>query len=284
MDVKKLIGLGIAAASLSTFATGIESANVVGYTTSTLEAGKYNMISIPFVSVNCGNSKLTEVLSGSNWFGHDDMNQADNILVYNPETTEYTTYYWWEDDSHLYDGWYHQDGQTFFDDRIENADGIEPGWSVWYRSRGANAPVVTFSGAVDDSDDCKVTIYGGCYNMIANPYPTAFQPNADQPWWSNNSFKKLVDWNGPVANDDMNQADNILVWVPTTGEYITYYYWEDSSHLYDGWYYQNGINFFEDDPDHPEMTNGLPAGSVFWYRSRAEKGNNRTITFFNPTK
>ena len=57
-----MIGLGIAAASLSTFATGIESANIVGYTTSTLEAGKYNLISLPFAGVDGGNQKLSEAM------------------------------------------------------------------------------------------------------------------------------------------------------------------------------------------------------------------------------
>ena len=283
--MKKLMFAAVALAAGVVMADGIVSSSVVGYNSTTLVKGKYNFIALPFSAVSGGNSKLADAMSGSGWYGNDDAGQADNLLVYNPVTTEYKTYYWWEDDTHLYDGWYYSDGVTFFDDCDWNADGLECGWAAWYLSRSAapSAPSVTFSGAVEPADDVKITIYGGCYNMIANPFPTAFQPNADQPWWTG-SATKLCDWNSPVAHDDAAQADNILMWDAATGTYITYYYWEDSSHKYDGWYSSNGVNYFEEDPNRPASANGIQGGEVFWYLSRAAKGTNRTITFYNPTK
>ena len=278
--------LGTAVAGLSCLAD-VTSANIVGYQSNTLVAGKYNMISLPFAGVATGTQKLSEALSGGNWYPNDDMNLADNILVYDPATADYKYYYYWIDESGATtadNGWYYSDGVTFFDDCEWNADGLEAGWSVWYRSRGKNAPNVTFSGAVESADDVQITIYGGCYNMIANPFPVAFQPNADQPWWEDKRFAKAVDWNHPHANDDMNLADNILVYDPATADYAYYYYWEDSSHEYDGWYASNGVDYFETDPLHPENADGLTAGRVFWYRSRDAKGSNRKITFINPTK
>jgi len=280
------MAIGVAATALTGLCDGITSANIVGYTGNTLVKGKYNMIALPFSAVAGGNSRLADAMSGSGWFGHDDMNLADNIKVWYPGTQGYKTYYWWEDETHLYDGWYCNDGATFFDDAPENEDGLECGWTAWYLSRGTESnPAVTFSGAVEPADDVKVTIYGGGYNLVANPFPTAFQPNADQPWWSDSHTEpKLVDWNGPTCNDDMNQADNIKLWSPATDGYITYYYWADSSHEYDGWYASDGVNYFEDDPKRPASANGIQGGEVFWYLSRANKGVNRNITFFNPTK
>ena len=276
--------LGTAVAGLTCLAD-VTSANIVGYTGNNLVAGKYNLIALPFTAVAGGNMKLTEAMTGANWYPNDDANQADNIKVWDATTGGYVSYYYWEDDTHEYDGWYDcKTGFSFFDDCPENADGLETGWTAWYLSRGGENPNVTFSGAVESADDFKVTIYGGSYNLIANPFPSSFQPNADQPWWVR-SEPKLVDWNGPTANDDANQADNIKLWDAATGGYTTYYYWEDSSHEYDGWYdAKTGFNFFEDDPDRPENTNGIKGGEVFWYLSRAAKGNNRNITFLNPTK
>ena len=257
----------------------------MGYNSTTLVKGKYNLISLPFSSVTGGNSRLVDAMSGSGWCFKTDSTDSDTLEVWNPVTTAYTMYYWWEDETHLYDGWYDAGGSYFFDECEENQDGIECGWTAWYHSRGDSAPNVTFSGAVEPADDVQITVYGGCYNLIANPFPTAFQPNADQPWWSESHTEaKLVDWNGPVAVTDSTDSDTIEFWDPATANYVMYYYWEDSSHEYDGWYDAGGSYFFEEDPAHPENVNGIPAGKVFWYRSRATKGTSKKITFINPTK
>ena len=266
-----MIGLGIAAASLSTFATGIESANVVGYTTSTLEAGKYSLISLPFAGVDGGNQKLTEAMSGS-WFGGETNADGDNLRVWNPADQSYTVYYYYTDDTHEWDGWYDVGGAYYFDDCAENAEGLEAGWTAWYQSRGTTAPTVTMAGAVESADDVSVTVYGGVYTLLANPFPVRMKLNdATQ-----------VNWGAAKGGETNADGDNIRVWTAADQSYTIYYYYTDDSHEWDGWYDVGGAYYFEDVPE-TDNANGLQVGEVFWYQSRDAKGTNHTITFFNPT-
>ena len=265
--MKKLAFCAAAAVACGSL-LAIESSNIVGYQSNNLVAGKFNLISLPFAGVTGGNSKITEAMSGS-WFGGETSEDGDLIKVWNPTVSGYTAYYYYTDDSHEYDGWYDESGSFYFDDCEENADGLEPGWTAWYRSRGTTAPSVTMSGAVAPEDDISFTIYGGGFNLIANPFPTAFQPNT----------KTQVDWGAIHGGETSNDGDLIKLWDSSVSGYTAYYYYTDDSHEYDGWYDESGSYYFEQ--VHP---NGIPAGQPFWYLSRDAKGTNHTVTFFNPTK
>ena len=225
-------------------------------------------MSLPFAGVAGGNSKITEAMSGS-WFGGETSEQGDQLQVWNATDASYTTYYYYTDDSHAYDGWYDDAGMNYFDDCPENDGGIEPGWTAWYRSRGATSPSVTMSGAISSEDDISFTIYGGSFNLIANPFPIAFQPNT----------ASQVDWGAIHPGETSEMGDQIQLWDAAESKYTTYYYYADDTHMYDGWYDDAGMNYFED-----VEINGIPAGQPFWYRSRDAKGTNHTVKFFNPTK
>jgi len=210
-------------------------------------------------------------MSGSNWNGGETFEEGDNIRVWNPSTTEYTIYYYYTDDSHLYDGWYDMGGAEYFDDCAENADGLEAGWNAWYQSKGVVAPTVTMSGAIAPEDDVSITILGGGYSLISNPFPVNFQPND----------ANAVDWGDITGGETFEEGDNIRIWNPTTTEYTIYYYYTDETHLYDGWYDMGGAEYFEDCEGNE---NGIAAGEVFWYQSKALPGTSHKIKFLNPTK
>lgn len=240
----------------------------VGYNSSTLAAGKYNLVSIPFAGVSGGTQKLTEAMSGT-WLGGDTYEEGDNIRVWNPAVQGYTIYYYYTDSSHEWDGWYDMAGMNYFDDCAENAGGLEAGFNFWYQSKGATSPTVTTSGAIAPEDDISVTVYGGAFTLLANPFPIAFQPNT----------KTQVDWGEIKGGDTYEDGDNIRIWDASVQGYSIYYYYTDSTHEWDGWYDMAGMNYFED-----VVPNGIAAGDAFWYQSKAPKGTNHTIKFYNPTK
>ena len=203
------------------------------------------------------------------WNGGEDSDSGDQIKVWNPTHASYTTYYYYTDSTHEWDGWYDNSGSYYFDDCTENADGLEAGWTAWYLSRGATNPTVTMSGAIASEDDISFTIYGGGYTMIANPFPIAFQPNT----------KTQVNWGDIHAGADSDAGDQIKLWEASHSIYATYYYYADETHEWDGWYDNSGSYYFEE-----VVPEGIPAGQPFWYLSRDTKGVNHTVKFFNPTK
>ena len=241
---------------------------IVGYNTDTLVKGKFNLISLPFSAVDGGNSTLKAAMSGS-WFGGETSDDGDQIKVWDASIGGYSVYYYYTDDSHEWDGWYDAGGSYYFDDCAENVGGLEPGWTAWYLSRGSSNPTVTMSGAIAPEDDVSVTIYGGGFNLIANPFPVAFQPNT----------KTQVNWGAIHAGETSDDGDQIKLWDASVGGYDVYYYYADDSHEWDGWYDAGGSYYFED-----VVPEGIPAGQPFWYLSRDAKGTNHTVKFLNPTK
>ena len=245
-----------------------EVANAVGYNTDTLVKGKYNLISLPFSAVDGGNSTLKAAMSGS-WFGGETSDDGDILRVWDASTESYSVYYYYTDSTHEWDGWYDASGSYYFDDCVENTGGLEPGWTAWYLSRGNANPSVTMAGAIAPEDDISITIVGGGYTMVANPYPVAFQPNT----------ATQVNWGDIHAGDTSDDGDVIRIWDAATESYSVYYYYADSTHQWDGWYDASGSYYFED-----VVPEGIPAGQPFWYLSRDAKGINHTVKFFNPTK
>ena len=265
--MKKLAFCAAAAVACGSL-LAVESANIVGYNTDTLVKGKFNLISLPFAGVSGGAQTLASAMSGS-WNGGETSNDGDQLKVWDPATASYKVYYYYEDSTHQWDGWYDNSGSYYFDDCPENAGGLEAGWTAWYLSRGSENPTVTMSGAIAPEDDVSFTVYGGGFTMIANPFPVAFQPNT----------ATQVDWGAIHAGETSNDGDQIKLWTAATGSYSVYYYYADSTHQWDGWYDNSGSYYFED-----VVPEGIAAGQPFWYLSRDAKGTNHTVKFYNPTK
>ena len=266
--------LGTAVAGLTCLAD-VTSANIVGYNSTTHKPGKYNLISLPFAGVAGGTSKLKDALSYINLKGAEDYADADIIQVWSYDEKgngKYTDYMYYVDDTHEWDGWWNASATIEFDDCDENKDGLEAGWCAWYLSKGEDIPQMTFSGAVESSDDAQFWIYGGGYTLIANPFPVNLKLNDSS----------AVNWGKPCGAEEYADADIIQVWgfdAKGNGFYTDFMYYEDDTHEWDGWWNANATIIFEDVPG---FENGLATGTAFWYLSRDAKGTNHKITFYSP--
>jgi len=76
-----------------------------------------------------------------------------------------------------------------------------------------------------------------------------------------------------TAGDEAGTADRILIHNAATGIYTTYYLFEGDGDYPAGWYHALNETWFDDD-----YPNGLPAGSAFWYLSKATTVN-ASVTF-----
>ena len=220
-------------------ADGIESANVVGYSTTQMISGKYNMIAVPFNPVNGTGFMFDGDVLFENVVEGEDFADGDNILIWNAETSGYTFHYYY-----VGEGWTDDSGNGYFADDYPN--GLPAGSAMWYLAANNDKQVkITFAGAVESDADVTYTLIKGKYNMIANPYPVSFDPNE----------ASQVEWSGVVEGEDFADTDNILVWNPQTSGYTFHYYYAG-----EGWTDDSGNGYFADD-----YPNGLPAGSAMWY-------------------
>jgi hypothetical protein len=125
---------------------------------------------------------------------------------------------------------------------------------MWYLAANNDSNVkITFAGAVESDADVTYNLTRGNYNMIANPFPVAFDPNDTTK----------VEWTGVVEGEDFAGTDNILVWNPATSGYTFHYFYAG-----EGWTDDSGNGYFAD--DYPD---GLPAGSAMWYLATQGDGN-----------
>ena len=113
-------------------AEGIVSSDIVGYTTDNLTGGKFNMNAVVFNNIDGSVVDLNSDVTFANPVGGLDDSDSDNIRVWNPATSTYTTF--------CLDGeekiWYDFDGQVEAD--------INANTPFWYLSRATGATSITF--------------------------------------------------------------------------------------------------------------------------------------------
>ncbi len=228
-------------------ADGIVSSDIVGYATDSLASGNYTMGGMVFSAVGGGAIDLNE-MTFEGVTGSDFDATSDNILVWNPATSGYTTYYYYYDASAPEDnGWY---------GTLDEETTLPAGTAFWYRAKAGEGKSMTQSGAVESDTDVSFDLASGNYTMVINPYPTATDLNNTAS----------VEFAGVTGSDFDATSDNILVWNPATSGYTTYYYYYDASAPEDnGWY------------GTLDEETTLPAGTAFWYRAKV--GTGKGITF-----
>ena len=231
-------------------ADGIVSSDIVGYNTDSLTSGNFNMGGIMFSKVTGDAIDLNSDVTVANVTGGLDETESDTILVWNPSTSAYTTFYYNDDPEAPEDtGWW--DVNFVVDPEL----GI--GTAFWLRAKNAANKSITVSGAVESDDDFSVLLTGGNFNMVINPYPTAIDLNDTD----------TVEIANVTGGLDETESDTILVWNPSTSAYTTFYYNDDPEAPEDtGWW---DVNFVVD----PELS----AGTAFWYRAKA--GTGKGLTF-----
>ena len=231
-------------------ADGIESANIVGYSTSDLVSNKSNMQGINFVKVDGTDFDLNADITIDNLKGGVDATEADAILVWDATKSMYTTFYYY------YEVGYESDA-AWYDANFVLDPALSAGSAFWFRAVSGENKAITIAGAVESDNSVTYNLVGGKSNMIINPYPTQFDLNdAD-----------AVEVTNLTGGVDATAADAVLVWDATKSMYTTFYYYYEAGYESDAaWYDAN----FVIDPV-------LSAGTAFWYRAVAGEG--KAITF-----
>ena len=252
---KVMFGLA-AAAAIAAFGTSIESANTVGYQTTTVKPNGMTMIGIQFTDTGSTDGISINGIKGDFTAG-PTSGEADNLMVWDA-TTGYTAYYYYvgEEPDPAYDYKWYEVGNE--DEPTENK--IAPGQAAWYVRLGV-ATDVTFAGEVLGSDKA-IPVKANGMTLFCSPYPTA------------TSIQGIAVAN-PTAGPTSGEADNLMVWDATTG-YTAYYYYvgEEPDPTYDNKWYEVGN---EDEP----TANTIAPGQAAWY---VRLGAATTISFESPLK
>ena len=231
-------------------ANGVESSNIVGYSTSDLVGGKSNMQGINFVKVDGTDFDLNADIAVANLTGGADESSADSILVWDPVKSGYTTFYYY------YEAEYPED-TAWYDVNGEVDAKLTAGSAFWFRAVAGEGKSITVSGAVEGDDSVTFNLVGGKSNMIINPYPTPIDLN-------DATTVEVVNLTGGA---DESTADSVLVWDAVKSGYTTFYYYYEAEYPEDtAWYDVNG-----------EVEPTLGAGTAFWFRAVAGEG--KAITF-----
>lgn len=233
------------------------SANTVGYTTQGLTSAKFNMHGVVFTTVDGGDMDLNKDFDFPNLTKGDDTPLADNIQVWDPSTSGYTTYYYYnaEGDEENW-GWVDANWE------LPNAK-LACGTAFWFKAKEGDGKAMTQSGAVESEDDVTYDLTGGKFNMHINPWPVAVDLNDENAIVIKNF----------TPGDDTPVADNIQVWNPATSGYTTFYYYNAEGDEENwGWVDANW--------ELPKAE--IPACAGFWYKAKA--GDGKQIIFKSPMK
>ena len=260
--MKKLMFAGIAALCATVvLADGeISSANVVGYTTKAVEAGKYYLIGTQFdeaATATAGRIDMNKLISLSASLDagtfEDDFATAPQILVLNPSGVGYKSYYYISDgtdenDDELgYDTWCDDYGYEL-DDSVK----LTLGKGFWFYSPTTSGTITT-AGQVSDAPTKTIEIPANQYSIICNPYPVAV------------ALQSLTTSATPgLFEDDFATAPQILVQKPSTVGYDTYYYISDGTDENDD---EVGKNAWCDDYGYELSGTQINAGAAVWIKA-----------------
>jgi hypothetical protein len=202
-------------------AADVISDNVVGYQTLNITGGNYNMLAVQWDKVQGGNIDIQGVFQDvTGLTGSTSALNADQILVWDPVTSGYTTY-WLYDSGGTYPSW---DGKW-----IDGLGGIASaafpkGTAFWLVSQVTDTNALVSAGQAPSAVSVNANITAGNYNMVANPYPASYALNSAYNWLTA----------GADGSTSALNADQILVWDPVTSGYTTYWLY-DSGGTYPSW-------------------------------------------------
>ena len=155
----------------------VESANIVGYTTTDTDAGKWSILGVQFEETN-GGMHVNGLVSGLTGVDYDDsgawLNTAPQIQVPNA-FGGYSLYYylndaWDEVNQKTVPGWADSYGN------LASAGVFTSGVAVWLKSVQVDA-TASVAGAVPDTDSATVSCPEN-FALRANIYPEAVTINS----------------------------------------------------------------------------------------------------------
>ena len=208
--MKKLM-IAASAALCATVGFSLESANVVGYSTTSLQTG-FTAAGAGFVSVGAEGCKLTDIKPA----GFQTSNGAVQIQLLNSQgkTTDTYKYYKGGRGAYATEGWYN--GTTLI--TAENNVTFAPGTGLWVY--GTDGYTLQTSGEVLTSSTTVQLCTG--FRMVGNPYPTGLKLTSIVPAGFQTS-------NGAIQIQVLNSVGK------TTATY-KYYKGGRGAYATDGWY------------------------------------------------
>lgn len=232
------------------FADGISSAEIVGYYKQDLVSGNFNAAGLAFLPCEGKTTfDLNKDIAFENLTPGEGNGDGDEIRVWNPRTSGYTTFFYYNDGEEA--GWY-----GMMDEEPE----LEAGTAFWYLSpvKTAAPKSTVVSGTVEMESSVTDVITGGNFNMLISAYPDKLELN------NTNS----VEFANLTPGEGNGDGDEIRVWNPKTSGYTTFFYYNDGEEA--GWY-----GMMDEEPV-------LAANTAFWFL--AQKGDGKTVTYKNQTK
>lgn len=234
MNIKSIMAIGAVALSATVFGE-VSSANIVGYTQSAMEGGKYYMCATHFDATtdNGQGYAIKDLISGEVPYG-------TQIQVMQADTT-YKIYYFIEE---AYDevkdefapGW------ADVEDYVA-VDMLAPGAAFWFKA--PSACNISIAGQILSDASKAVTVPAGQFSMVANPYPVAVNMND-------------LSWAG------LTYGDQFQIMQPDSTYKIYYYieeaYDEAKDEFLPGW---------ADVEDYLVTTKVLPVGQGAWIKPAA---------------
>lgn len=204
---KLMFALGVA--TLCASVQAVESANVVGYTSATLEANKFYLIAAQFQDTTGTSVDLQDFIKSSDMAGSADFDDetAPNLKIWNGNN--YDDYFFWAED-------YFGEENVWCDGGMKVDDvSVDIGNGAFLKVK--NACTITVAGQVAAAATLKVPLTAGVFNLIANPYPIAFDINGTA-WDCKTALPA-----GTQQEDET--SPNIKIW--NGSSYEDYYFWAE---------------------------------------------------------
>lgn len=262
--MKKLMTAFAACALAGAVYAQIESQNIVGYQTQTINAtdsltinnGKLTMLGLNWQAVGGGSFAVQDLFGGdavgAGLIANADGGLADQIQVW--DGTAYATYHLNENNVptyEAYDNVWIKAGEF-----TATTDVLAPGTAFWLvsRSAGSNQALIQ-TGEVKPDLTAAISIKGtslgfGGLTMFANPYPADIILNGDFDWAAAGASK----------NADGGLADQIQVW--DGASYATYHLNENTVPTYEAY-----DNVWIKAGEFTATADAIPAGAGVWYKT-----------------
>ncbi len=243
---KTLIAIALAAAVVPAWGEAVVSSNIVGYEKLTLTAGKFVMGATQFQKVDGESGTLSDLFSA------DDIPYGTEMRFLNAsgayEVYKYLEEAYDEDLDDFVPGW--ADGQEYL-----VADPVDPGTGFWIKA--PEAYDLAQAGQVPTNETITVTLTPNMFEMVSNPFPEGFNPNAVT--WGN------LEYGTEIRVLNASGAYDVY-------KYLEEAYDEDADDFVPGW--ADGQEYL--------VTDSIAVvGQGFWIRST--EATAVSITFSNPS-
>ena len=265
----------------ATVGLAIESANTVGFNSSdTVVTVNKNfvMLAPSFLNVSSGTISSDELICDQTVTSFDEvagdyfsdwMDNAACVQVPDGFGGYLMRYYIDDADDgkgNYITGWANMGGM------LESV-AIDLGTGVWVRGKKDTVTKFTFAGAVSDNASETVSRANPInFELVANPYPTAFDINSSKVSWTLATVTSFDEVAGDYFADWMDTAACLQV-PDGFGGYLMRYYIDDADdgkgNYITGWANMGGML----------ETAIVPAGSGFWLRRCSKEGATQAWSF-----